>query len=304
MTAARLPWPLRAPAERALVDFLAPEGIETVDFAAPKGEPALVPADSISWRIFKNPVAVFVGGVTAVLLELAEPRVRAGVWEHTSFRSDPLTRMKRTGLAAMVTVYGARTVAETMIARVNARHARIAGITPAGEPYRASDPELLVWVQATAAFGFAEAYHAWVRPLVSKERDRLLTEGQAAARAYGALSAPSTEIELDALFARMASRLERSDVIFEFLELLMKTPILPALARPLQTPLIKAAVALAPTATRDLLGLGSWTPSAWEARLVRFAARAAERVVLDTSPAAQACVRLGLPADWLWRSAR
>ena len=51
-----------------------------------------------------------------MILELAEPRVRSGVWDHTSFRTDPVTRLRRTGLAAMVTVYAPRETAEAMIA--------------------------------------------------------------------------------------------------------------------------------------------------------------------------------------------
>lgn len=64
-----------------------------IDFASPAGEPALVPPDSISWRIFKNPISLFIGGVTAVLLEFAEPRVRSGVWDHSSFKRDPVGRL-------------------------------------------------------------------------------------------------------------------------------------------------------------------------------------------------------------------
>jgi uncharacterized protein (DUF2236 family) len=45
-----------------------------------------VAPDSVSWSVFKNPVSLFIGGVTAVIMELADPRVRTGVWEHTSFR--------------------------------------------------------------------------------------------------------------------------------------------------------------------------------------------------------------------------
>ena len=40
----------------------------------------------MSWRVFKNPLSLFIGGITAVIMELAEPRVRTGVWEHTTFR--------------------------------------------------------------------------------------------------------------------------------------------------------------------------------------------------------------------------
>src|ERR1700733_3668356 len=93
-------------------DLVQPGGMPAHDFAQPAGEAALVAADSVSWRIFKNPVALFVGGVAAVILELAEPAVRTGVWEHSSFRRDPVQRLRRTGLAAMVTVYGARSEAE------------------------------------------------------------------------------------------------------------------------------------------------------------------------------------------------
>jgi uncharacterized protein (DUF2236 family) len=120
--------------------------LQAADFRPPIGEPALVAADSVTWRIFKNPVALFVGGVAAVILELAEPAVRTGVWEHTDFRRDPMGRLERTGMAAIVTVYGAHSAAEKMIAGVMRLHERIAGTTPAGEAYRADDPRLLTWV--------------------------------------------------------------------------------------------------------------------------------------------------------------
>jgi uncharacterized protein (DUF2236 family) len=68
-------------------------------------------APRVSWRVFKNPLSLFIGGVSAVIMELAEPRVRTGIWEHTTFRVDPIRRLRRTGLAAMVTVYGARSTA-------------------------------------------------------------------------------------------------------------------------------------------------------------------------------------------------
>ena len=55
-------------------------------------------------------------------MELAEPRVRTGVWEHTTFRIDPIRRLQRTGLAAMMTIYSARGTAEAMIARVRWMH--------------------------------------------------------------------------------------------------------------------------------------------------------------------------------------
>ena len=95
-----LPWPLHSleAATRVLFD---PGDRSSIDFLRPAGEAALVSPESLSWRVFKNPLSLFIGGVTAVIMELAEPRVRTGIWEHTTFRVDPIRRLRRTGLAAM-----------------------------------------------------------------------------------------------------------------------------------------------------------------------------------------------------------
>src|SRR5207302_2538598 len=82
-----------------------------------------------------------------------------------TFRLDPIRRLRRTGLAAMVTIYGARSTAEPMIARIRRMHEMVAGTTASGEAYRANDSELLNWVHGTAAYGFLQAYHMYVQPL-------------------------------------------------------------------------------------------------------------------------------------------
>jgi uncharacterized protein (DUF2236 family) len=273
-------------------------GQPDIDFRAPKGEAALVAADSVSWRVFSNPVALFVGGIAAVLLELAEPRVRSGVWDHSGFRSDPVRRMTRTGLAAMVTVYGARSVAERMIAGVRRMHGKVAGATPGGMAYQANDPELLDWVQATASFGFLEAYCTFVKPLTAAERDRFYGEGRVAASLYGATGAPQTVAEQQALFARTMPKLERSDIVFEFLDIVGRAPMLP---RPARSLFIRAAVQIVPADIRAVLGLERHGLKSWEMPLVKSAGRIAERMRLGDTPPIQACERLGLPADYLWR---
>lgn len=295
-----LPGPLHTPIDRLAQSLLQP--VPTVDFSTPPLEPALVPPESVSWRIFKNPVAVFVGGVTAVLLEFAEPRVRDGVWQHSSFRTDPLTRLRRTGLAAMVTVYGPRSKAQAMIAGVIRRHERVSGTTSMGEPYRANDPALLDWVQATAGFGFTEAYHTYVRELTTDERSALFTEALPVAQLYGAVGAPASQNELNALFERMRPRLDASPIVFDFLALMTRTPILPMPLRPTQRMLLKAAVEILPSWVRRRIGLeDSWTLNPVERALVHTIAKASDRLVLPSSPAVQSCRRLGLPDDYLYR---
>jgi uncharacterized protein (DUF2236 family) len=295
-----LPWPLQGSLETAARGLLEPGDPSRIDFSRPVGEAALLSPDSVSWRVFKNPLSLFIGGVAAVIMQLAEPRVRTGVWVHTTFRVDPMRRMRRTGLAAMATIYAARSTAETVIAGVRRMHDRVAGTTPSGQQYCANDPELLNWVQGTAAHGFLQAYHAYVQPLSPAERDRYYAEGIGAAALYGATSAPRSEAELETMFDAMAGRLERSDIVLEFLAIMRSAPILPLLLRPAQHLLVRAAVDLTPPWARIILGLDGHGLPAWEGEIVRQAGAFMDRLVLESHPAVQACRRMRLPADYLY----
>ena len=287
-----LPSPLQRRLEALAEGLLSPDGAPPPDFTTPPGEPALFAPDSVSWRVFANPVTLFIGGVAAVILELAEPRVRHGVWDHSSFRTRPLERLQRTGLAALVTVYGPESRARGMIAAVTAAHARVSGITDGGIPYRATDPELLDWVQATATWGFLEAYGAYARTLTPAERDRGYAEAAPVAALYGARGAPASAADFDALLAAMAPKLEPSPVLEEFLAIMDRVAALPGPARPLQRMLVRAAVSLVPRELAATLGLADRALAPWQRPLVRAAAAAAERLHLQSWPSAQAARRL------------
>lgn len=290
------------PLEMVIRDLLYFDGDPSEDFSKPEGEEALIPHDSVSWRIFKNPLALFVGGTAAVLLELAEPRVRTGVWEHSRFRSQPLIRMRRTGLAALTTVYGARSVSEKMIARIVRLHETIDGCTPSGQRYRANDPDLLTWVHATATFGFFQAYNRYVCVQPHRNADSFCQEGLPAAALYGALYAPTSAHEVRALFASMQGNLEASPIVFEFLEIMRTTPILPPIFRPLQRILVRAAIDILPRWVQRNLELGeTWKIRPWEVTLVKQIGRRSDGILIRSSPAVQACIRLGLPEDYLYQ---
>lgn len=280
--------------------FDPPPGMPAIDFSAPAGAPALFAADSLTWRVMKNPVALLAGGIAAVILELAEPRVRTGIWEHTSFRGDPVSRIRRTGYATMATIYAPAEAARALIARVNGMHARVSGTTPAGVAYRADDPELLNWVQATAAFSFSEGYHRFARPLSGAERDRFYAEGAGPTALYGATGAPRSATEMEALFAAMRGKLERSEIVFEFLQIMRRAHFLPS--RMLQRLVVRGAVDIVPAWALEILGLGASHGLRFgEASLLRALGAAGERVVLRDAPPAQACVRMGLSARVLYR---
>jgi uncharacterized protein (DUF2236 family) len=297
----RIPWSVQRRIDAATLALLHQPNLPPIDFGRPLNEPALIGADSVSWRVFKNPVALFVGGIAAVILELADVAVRSGVWEHSTFRKDPVSRIRRTGLAAMVTIYAARSKAEPMIAAVARRHAAVEGETPNGTHYRASDPRLLTWVHATAAFSFARAYSVYVEALSDREVDDIYRESTRASRLYGALGAPQSKAEMSAMLESAHGQLESSAIVFEFLRIMDRAPALPRPLRWLQPILVRAAVEIVPDWIRQRLSLGPrFGLRAGESWIVRLAGKLSDRIVLPQGPAVQSCIRLGLPNDYLY----
>jgi uncharacterized protein (DUF2236 family) len=275
-----------------LRDLMRPPPGMAFDFSQPVGEPALTPPDGVSWRVFANPVVLFIGGVAAVLLELAEPSVRSGVWGHGGFRHEPVTRLRRTGFAAMMTVYGPRPATEKLIAHVVRMHERVEGTTPDGLSYRANDPRLLDWVHATATFGFTEAYHHYVQPLSALDKDAAFLEGQPSARLYGATGAPHSWARWEAMLAARAPGLEGSHILADFMRIMGGAAILPAPLRPLQRLLVRAAVHIIPEPVRSLPQLHGRGLRLGEAALVRALARSSALLPLGDTPPVQAARRL------------
>jgi uncharacterized protein (DUF2236 family) len=301
----RLPQFLSRSLDAAATDFLYSGSPRRIDFSQPRGEAALIGPDSVSWRVFKNPVALWTGGIAAVILELAEPSIRAAIWEQSSFRQDPLGRLRRTGMAAMLTVYGPNSVSGAMIAGVVRMHGRISGENAAGRRYSANDSDLLKWVQATAAFGFGEAYHRYVRPLTPGQLDRFYLEGVPVSQKYGVVGAPRSRPEIEQLFRAMLARLEPSEGVFEFLRIMNESAAFPAVLRPLQRLLVRAAVDLVPEPIRARLGLtASCGLSIWQRPVAKLAGGLVDKIILPQSPAVQACLRLGYPVARLYDEMR
>ena len=275
-----------------------------VDYLNPPGEPAFAGPDSVSWQVFKNPIALAIGGVAAVLLEFADARIRSGVWDHSVFKTDPIGRSKRTGVAAMVGVYGPQKAARRVIQGVTNMHARVEGQTPSGEPYKALDVELLDWVSATASFGFLTAYDRFVKPVSDADKKRFFEEGVPVARLYGVQNPIRSLEDFDAMMQKLLPRFEPHPINTEFLDIMCSGRAAPGVPKGLQSALVHAAVAILPPAVRERLELGPEYDLHWKGEMtVKLMAKAAERVPDPTSPAAHASERLGLPRSFLWKSA-
>lgn len=276
-----------------------------VDFASPPGAPAFCGPDSVSWRVFKNPVALAVGGVAAVLLEFADARIRSGVWDHSTYKHDPIGRSQRTGMAAMVGVYGPQAAARRVIQGVTNMHTRVQGETPRGESYRALDPALLDWVSATASWGFLTAYDSFVAKLGEDEKRRYYAEGAPIAQLYGVQTPLKSDADFGAMLNALFPRFEPHPIVTEFLDIVQNRA--GALRQPkiVRRALARASVSMLPARVRERLQLGSgYDLTAIEAACLRALGAMAERIPIASAPPAQACVRLGLPASFLYRSQR
>jgi uncharacterized protein (DUF2236 family) len=129
------------------------------------------------WRI--NREAVLLGaGPASLLLQVAHPLIAAGVAQHSDFRADPFGRLRRTLRTTLDLVFGDGPTAERAVARLNRVHAGVRG--PSGEEaarltgaaaYRALDPGLLLWVQATLIVTSVDAYRRWVGQVTDAEAD-------------------------------------------------------------------------------------------------------------------------------------
>ncbi|MBK4737684.1 oxygenase MpaB family protein [Noviherbaspirillum pedocola] len=299
----RLFSPLQRRVEHIGTTYLFESASQRIDFTRPIGAPAFLEPDSVSWNVFKNPLSLFIGGVAAVILELAEPKVGTAVWRHTGFKEHPLRRLRNTGLAAMATVYAAESQARNLIQRINTMHSRVSGVTAEGLAYRADDPRLLDWVYATASFGFIQAHHVYARQLSSEDCDRYYRESTLAAHLYGAYGAPKSRRQLDDLFAFTAPTLVPSSAMFEFLKIMSSRPLLPAQLHRLQPMLVRAAIDIIPDDLRIRLRLDhTQCLRPWERAFLRRAGGFADRLVLAGMPPVLACQRMGLPDHYLYRS--
>lgn len=274
-----------------------------IDYANPKGAPAYLEPNSVHWRVYKNPIALAVGGVAAVLLEFADARIRSGVWDHSTYKADPIGRSKRTGIAAMVGVYGPQAAARRVIQGVTNMHARVSGDTPEGEAYRALDPELLDWVSATAAYGFLNAYDRFVTPLSEAEKTRFYREAHPIAQLYGVRYSPSSQADFMAMMEKLAPRFEPHPIVEEFLDIIQSGKVAPGAPKVLHRALARASVSLLPPIVRRKLALGrDYDLGLTDGLALKAAGKLADRIAIRSSPPCQASVRLGLPYDFLYRS--
>ena len=217
--------------------------------------------------------AMFIGGITALLLQSLHPLAMAAVAGHSGYRGDPWGRLQRTSYFLAVTTFGRTGDAREAIARVRAIHQEISGTAPDGRPYAASDPHLLTWVHIAEADSFLRAYTRFgAQPLDRAGRDGYVADLARIGAELGVPDPPRTEADLTARIASYRAELAGTAQARQAARFLLLTPPLPAVARLPYTVLAAAAVSLLPGWARRPLGLPRLP--ATEAAVVRPAGHA------------------------------
>ena len=229
--------------------------VESGQQPVPPSDEALFAKDTPIRMVHADIVAMMVGGIRGLLLQMLHPHALQGVLDHSNFRSDMHGRLRRTARFIAVTTFGHRDDAQAAIDRVNRIHAAVGGTLPDGSPYSASDPRVLAWVHVAEATSFLAAYLRHVRPdMPGAEQDEYYRQFAVIALALGADPVPTNRAEAEAIFRELRSDLAASPAAREVADLVLSQR--PKGAPPaVQTLLGAEAVALLSPFARSMLGL-------------------------------------------------
>jgi uncharacterized protein (DUF2236 family) len=149
-------------------------------------------------------------GPRALLVMAAHPVAFAGFFAHTGALDDPYARLQRTATVMDAVAFGPKVRADKLTAHVRAMHRTVqgeltqaAGPFPAGTPYRADDPKLLLWILAALAESAMLVYGRYVRSLSHDELNALWNDYRLVGRRFG-LRASEMPRDIDDFNAYMA----------------------------------------------------------------------------------------------------
>ena len=144
-------------------------------------------------------------GQRALCIGALHPVAFTGTYERTAGKLAPFKRLAHTGRMFEEVIFGTRSEADEALAFVHRLHERVVGEMPdaagprwpAGTPYSAFDPELMLWTVAVIADSAPYFYELFVRRLSDDERETLHREYMLFAQLFGmpADAAPATHAE-------------------------------------------------------------------------------------------------------------
>jgi uncharacterized protein (DUF2236 family) len=120
-------------------------------------------------------------GQRALCVGAVKPLNYVGTSEHTHNKRTPFRRITHTGGMFEAVFFGSREQADRVLCAVDVMHERVLGELPenagphypAGTPYSAFDPDLMLWTVAVIADSAEWFYDRLVRPLTHDQREAL-----------------------------------------------------------------------------------------------------------------------------------
>jgi uncharacterized protein (DUF2236 family) len=239
--------------------------------------------------------ALAIAGPRALLMQAAHPLAVAGLLAHSSSLEEPYERLARTARILSTIAFGSRRDADRVTAHVRAMHRRVRGRLPgrvgpyaAGTPYRADDPELLMWVLFTLVDSGMAVYGKYVGALSRTERAALWADYRVVGRLFGLRDGdmPAGLPELDAYRREMleGDRLYVSDWARERARAIVLEPPVPWAARPLLELSNFVTIALLPDRIREQYGFSRLPPPFVRKALVAGGAEYVKRAVVPLLP--------------------
>ena len=147
--------------------------------------------DSVIRRVLRER-ALALSGPRALLMQAAHPLAVAGLLAHSDALEDPYVRLARTAKIMNLITFGSRAEADRVTRRVRAMHRAVAGRLPesvgrypAGTPYRADDPELLMWILYSLVDSAVVVYRTYVGRLGEADRAALWEDYKVIGRLFG-----------------------------------------------------------------------------------------------------------------------
>lgn len=240
--------------------------------------------------------ALALTGPRALLMQAAHPLAVSGLLAHTNALEDPYERLARTARTLGTIGFGTRADADEATRRVRAMHRRVRGSLatavgpyPAGTPYRADDPELLLWVLFTLVDSSLVVYQKYVRSLSREEEAAYWEDYKVIGRLFGLRDRdlPPTIDDLDAYRRQMleGDRLYVTDWARRQAKRIVFSPPIPWKARPLLETVNFVTIALLPDEIRRQYEFSPLPPAIVRKALVAGGAEYVKRAVLPLMPA-------------------
>lgn len=250
-----LPAPLQRQLRKRVLSVIS-HGGRSANYDAPAGDPGLFGPRSAVWKVHADFPSMMAGGLAALMLQALHPLALAGVWDHSTFRTDMLGRLRRTITFVGRTTYAPTAAAEDAIQRVRRLHAKVVGEAADGRSYSANDPHLLCWVHCAEAICFLNAYEAYCQAIPDSGKDRYLREFALVAEMLGAQAVPRNQAEIHAYFRRAQSELQYDNRVREVMRILQELPLPMPAANWGRSLFLGAARAVLPQWTHDFYKFG------------------------------------------------